>query len=188
MDGAFVPSISFGMPVIESLRLRGYTDLVFDVHMMVEDPGRYVEGMREAGADIITVHQEACTHLDRVINQIKDWRAKGGSGLKPGHAGYHTGLRSGPGGHGAYHVRESGLRRTEVHPLHAGQGPRAPRRVCDRRGLSTDIQVDGGVTLGNVRQVIGAGANIIVAGSAVFKGDCAANTRAFLDIFKEYDR
>ena len=81
MDGAFVPSISFGMPVIASL--RGYTDLVFDVHMMVEDPGRYVESIRAAGADIITVHQEACTHLDRVIGQIKASGAKAGVALNP---------------------------------------------------------------------------------------------------------
>ena len=81
MDGAFVPSISFGMPVIASL--RGYTDLVFDVHMMVEDPGRYVESIRKAGADIITVHQEACTHLDRVIGQIKASGAKAGVALNP---------------------------------------------------------------------------------------------------------
>ena len=73
MDGAFVPSISFGMPVIRSL--RSCTKAVFDVHMMVEEPGRYVEDMKSCGADIITVHAEACTHLDRVVNQIKDLQA-----------------------------------------------------------------------------------------------------------------
>ena len=70
MDGTFVPSISFGMPVIE--RLRPVTDRVFDVHMMVEEPGRYVEDMKKVGADLICVHQEACRHLDRTVNQIKE--------------------------------------------------------------------------------------------------------------------
>ena len=70
MDGAFVPSISFGMPVLKSLRKD--TNMTFDVHMMVEEPGRYVEDIKKAGADIITVHAEACTHLDRVVNQIKE--------------------------------------------------------------------------------------------------------------------
>ena len=70
MDGAFVPSISFGMPVLKSL--RKVTNMTFDVHMMVEEPGRYVEDIKKAGADIITVHAEACTHLDRVVNQIKE--------------------------------------------------------------------------------------------------------------------
>ena len=81
MDGAFVPSISFGMPVIRSL--RSCTKAVFDVHMMVEEPGRYVEDMKSCGADIITVHAEACTHLDRVVNQIKDLGLKAGVALNP---------------------------------------------------------------------------------------------------------
>ena len=81
MDGAFVPSISFGMPVLSSL--RGYTKQVFDVHMMVEDPGRYIEDIKKAGADLITVHQEACIHLDRVINQIKAAGCKAGVALNP---------------------------------------------------------------------------------------------------------
>ena len=74
MDGAFVPSISFGMPVLKSL--RKVTNMTFDVHMMVEEPGRYVEDIKKAGADIITVHAEACTHLDRVVNQIKDCKPR----------------------------------------------------------------------------------------------------------------
>ena len=81
MDGTFVPSISFGMPLIESL--RSCTNKTFDVHMMVEEPGRYVEDMKSCGADIITVHAEACTHLDRVVNQIKDLGLKAGVALNP---------------------------------------------------------------------------------------------------------
>ncbi len=81
MDGTFVPSISFGMPVIE--RLRSVTDRVFDVHMMVEEPGRYVEDMKKAGADLICVHQEACRHLDRTVNQIKELGLKAAVALNP---------------------------------------------------------------------------------------------------------
>ena len=81
MDGAFVPSISFGMPVLKSL--RKVTNMTFDVHMMVEEPGRYVEDIKKAGADIITVHAEACTHLDRVVNQIKEAGCKAGVALNP---------------------------------------------------------------------------------------------------------
>jgi len=113
MDGAFVPSISFGMPVIKSL--RPCTRAVFDVHMMVEEPGRYVEDMKNCGADIITVQAEACTHLDRVVNQIKE------AGLKAGvarHTGAFPGVYPGAAGYGAYHDRESWFRRTEVYPLY----------------------------------------------------------------------
>ena len=81
MDGAFVPSISFGMPVLSSL--RSYTGQVFDVHMMVEEPGRYIEDIKKAGADLITVHQEACVHLDRVIGQIKAAGCRAGVALNP---------------------------------------------------------------------------------------------------------
>ncbi|MGL6220324.1 MAG: ribulose-phosphate 3-epimerase, partial [Lacrimispora sphenoides] len=81
MDGAFVPSISFGMPVIGSL--RSCTDRIFDVHMMVEEPGRYINDFKEAGADLICVHAEACTHLDRTINQIKEAGLKAGVALNP---------------------------------------------------------------------------------------------------------
>ena len=185
MDGAFVPSISFGMPVID--KLRSVTDKVFDVHMMVEEPGRYVEAMKKAGADLICVHQEACVHLDRTVNQIKEAGLKAGVALNPAtpvstlscildQVDMVLIMSVNPGFGGQKFIPYTLEKIKEL------------RAECDRRGLSTDIQVDGGVTLGNVRQVIGAGANIIVAGSAVFKGDCAANTRAFLDIFKEYDR
>ena len=84
MDGMFVPQISFGTPVIRAL--RPLTDAVFDVHMMVQDPGRYVEEYARLGADIITVHAEACTHLDRVIQQIRGLREEGGGFPESGHA------------------------------------------------------------------------------------------------------
>ena len=185
MDGAFVPSISFGMPVIASL--RGYTDLVFDVHMMVEDPGRYVESIRKAGADIITVHQEACTHLDRVIGQIKASGAKAGVALNPATP---------------VSTLECVLDQVDmvlvmsVNPGFGGQKfipytldkVRALRQYFDGKGLSTDIQVDGGVNCDTIRPLIEAGANVLVAGSAVFGGDVKANVETFMNIFKEYER
>lgn len=185
MDGAFVPSISFGMPVIASL--RGYTDLVFDVHMMVEDPGRYVGSIRAAGADIITVHQEACTHLDRVIGQIKASGAKAGVALNPATP---------------VSTLECVLDQVDmvlvmsVNPGFGGQKfipytldkVRALRQYFDRKGLSTDIQVDGGVNRDTIRPLIEAGANVLVAGSAVFGGDVKANVETFMNIFKEYER
>ncbi|MDR1550823.1 MAG: ribulose-phosphate 3-epimerase [Hungatella sp.] len=184
MDGAFVPSISFGMPVIGSL--RGCTDRFFDVHMMVEEPGRYVNDIKEAGADLICVHAEACTHLDRTINQIKEAGLKAGVALNPA-----TPLS----------VLDLILPEVDmvlimtVNPGFGGQKfipytldkVRALRRICRERNLQTDIQVDGGVTCDNVRELIEAGANVFVAGSAVFKGDAAANTKAFLKIFEEYE-
>lgn len=182
MDGAFVPSISFGMPVIASL--RSYTDQVFDVHMMVEEPGRYIEDIRKAGADLITVHQEACVHLDRVIGQIKAAGCKAGVALNPATP---------------VSALECVLDQVDmillmtVNPGFGGQKfipytlekVRSLRRMLNERGLSTDIQVDGGVTQKNVRALMEAGANVFVAGSAVFKNDIAANVREFMDIFKE---
>jgi ribulose-phosphate 3-epimerase len=184
MDGAFVPSISFGMPVISSL--RSCTDRVFDVHMMVEDPGRYISDIKAAGADLICVHAEACTHLDRTVNQIKEAGLKVGVALNPA-----TPLS----------VLDCILPELDmvlimsVNPGFGGQKfipytlnkIRDLRNLCKERGLGTDIQVDGGVTCDNVRELIDAGANVFVAGSAVFKGDAAANTRDFLKIFEEYE-
>ena len=185
MDGAFVPSISFGMPVISSL--RSCTDRVFDVHMMVEEPGRYVSGIKAAGADLICVHAEACVHLDRTVNQIKEAGLKAGIALNPA-----TPLS----------VLDCILPEVDmvlimsVNPGFGGQKfipytlpkIKALRAMCRERGLETDIQVDGGVTCANVRQLIEAGANVFVAGSAVFKGDAVANTKEFLKIFGEYER
>ncbi|WP_313070288.1 ribulose-phosphate 3-epimerase [Lacrimispora sp.] len=184
MDGAFVPSISFGMPVISSI--RSCTDRIFDVHMMVEDPGRYVSDIKAAGADLICVHAEACTHLDRTINQIKEAGLKAGVALNPA-----TPLS----------VLDCILSEVDmvlimsVNPGFGGQKfipytltkIRELRNLCKERGLDIDIQVDGGVTCDNIRELIDAGANVFVAGSAVFKGDAVANTREFLKIFEEYE-
>lgn len=185
MDGAFVPSISFGMPVISSI--RSCTDKIFDVHMMVEEPGRYVNDMKNMGADLICVHAEACRHLDRTIHQIKEAGCKAGVALNPAtpisaidwilpEADMILIMSVNPGFGGQKFIP------------YALEKVRALRKRLDELGLDTDIQVDGGVTPDNVRSLIEAGANIFVAGSAVFKGDAAANTKAFLEIFKEYEK
>lgn len=184
MDGAFVPSISFGMPVIE--RLRSCTDRVFDVHMMVEEPGRYVTEMKKAGADLICVHQEACVHLDRTIHQIKEAGLQAAVALNPA-TSVET-LRM-------ILPDVDMVLLMSVNPGFGGQKfipytldkIRAVRQMIQERGLSARIEVDGGVTLANVRQVIEAGADVIVAGSAVFKGNAEENTKAFLEVFKEYE-
>lgn len=184
MDGAFVPSISFGMPVIASI--RECTDKVFDVHMMVEEPGRYIDDMKKAGADLICVHAEACCHLDRTIQQIKEAGLKAGVALNPA-----TPLSA------VEYVLDNVdmVLLMSVNPGFGGQKYipyvtekiKRLRAMINERGLQTDIQVDGGVSPSNVRELIEAGANVFVAGSAVYKGDAGENTRKFLEIFKEYE-
>ncbi|MBR6528298.1 MAG: ribulose-phosphate 3-epimerase [Lachnospiraceae bacterium] len=182
MDGMYVPSISFGMPVIASV--RKYTDKVFDVHMMVEEPGRYIEDVAKAGADIITVHAEACTHLDRVIGQIKACGKKAGVVLYP----------ATPLSELEYVLPQLDMvLLMSVNPGFGGQKYipyvtgkiRQLRKMIDERGLNVDIQVDGGVTLDNVAELKEAGANVFVAGSAVFKGDIADNVKKFMEILEK---
>lgn len=185
MDGMFVPSISFGMPVVKSL--RSCTDKVFDVHMMVEEPGRYAKDMKDAGADLLCVHQEACCHLDRTIHQIKELGMKAGVALNP----------ATPVSTLEYILDQVDMVLVmSVNPGFGGQKfipyalnkIRALRQMIEERGLPVDIEVDGGVTLSNLNEVLDAGANVIVAGSAVFKGDAAENTRRFVNAFQEYQR
>lgn len=176
MDGKFVPSISFGMPVIKSI--RKCTDKVFDVHLMIEEPVRYIQEFKDAGADIITVHAEACCHLNRTVQAIKDAGCRAGVVLNP--ATPLTALdyileeldmvlimSVNPGFGGQKYIESSTRKIAEL------------RGIIESRGLKTDIEVDGGINLNNVSEVINAGANVIVAGSAVFNGDAAANVAAF---------
>ena len=182
MDGLFVPSISYGMPVLKAV--RPHTDMFLDVHLMIEEPGRYIDDLAEVGADLITVHAEACKHLDRTIEAIKEKGLLAGVALNPA-----TPLSA----------IEWILPKVDmvlimsVNPGFGGQKlipytvekVRALKKMIDERGLKTDIEVDGGVNLENVTEVMDAGANIIVAGSAVFKGDIAENVERFLDVLKE---
>lgn len=183
MDGMFVPSISFGMPLIKSL--RKVTDRIFDVHLMVEEPSRYIDEFVECGADLLTVHAEACTHLDRTIDAIKEKGIIAGVALNPA-----TPLSA----------IEYVLPKVDmvlimtVNPGFGGQKligytvdkVRDLKRMIEERGLKTDIEVDGGVNTENVGRIMDAGANIIVAGSAVLHGDIEENVKSFLRIMKAH--
>lgn len=185
MDGMFVPNISFGFPVMKSI--RSATDKVFDVHLMVEDPGRFVETARDSGADLICVHAEACPHLNRTIAQIKETGAKAAVALNP--ASSLTALE--------YILGDLDMvLLMTVNPGFGGQSfipnsltkIRALRKMADEYGRKDlDIEVDGGITAKNVGAVIEAGANVIVAGSAVFNGDTKGSVQAFLDEFARYE-
>ncbi|MGN0342029.1 MAG: ribulose-phosphate 3-epimerase [Roseburia sp.] len=178
MDGSFVPSISFGMPVIKAI--RGCTERIFDVHLMIEEPIRYIDDFADCGADLITVHAEACKHLDRTVEAIKEKGLLAGVALNPA-----TPLS----------VIEYILPKVDmvlimtVNPGFGGQKlipytidkVRDCKRLIESKGLKTDIEVDGGINLDNVGTVMDAGANIIVAGSAVFRGDPRENVRLFLE-------
>jgi ribulose-phosphate 3-epimerase len=181
MDGIFVPSLSFGFPVIKSI--RGLTDRIFDVHLMIQEPIRYVEEFARAGADIITVHAEACTHLDRTIEAIREQGVLAGVALNPA-----TPLEQ-----IRYILPKVDLVLImTVNPGFGGQEMipytldkvRALRSMVRQLGTKTDIEVDGGIRLANVREAMEAGANIIVTGSAVFGGDITENVRNFLEIMK----
>jgi ribulose-phosphate 3-epimerase len=181
MDGVFVPSLSFGFPVIRSI--RGQTDRIFDVHLMIQEPVRYVEEFARAGADIITVHAEACTHLDRTIEAVREQGVLVGVALNP----------ATPLSQIRYLLPKVDLVLVmTVNPGFGGQElipytldkVRALRDMVRQLGCKTDIEVDGGIRLANVREVMDAGANIIVAGSSVFGGDITENVRNFLKIIK----
>lgn len=185
MDGNFVPSISFGMPVLRAIRSR--SERIFDVHLMVEEPIRYIDEFVDCGADLITVHAEACRHLDRTIEAIREKGIIAGVALNPA-----TPLSA----------IEYILPKVDmvlimtVNPGFGGQKlipytldkVRDLKHLIDKKGLKTDIEVDGGVTLDNVETLMDAGANIIVAGSAVFGGDITENVQGFLDILNDSKR
>ncbi len=184
MDGTFVPCISFGMQVISSI--RSCTDKVFDVHMMVQEPLRYLPEIVDCGADIITVHAEACTHLDYTLREIRKAGLKVGVALNPTTPILMI--------HDLLNSVDMVLIMT-VNPGFGGQEMipytlnkvRALRKLCRNRDVEMDIQIDGGVTLENVSQCLEAGANVIVAGSAIYRGDAAANTKQFLKILEEFE-
>ncbi len=185
MDGMFVPSISFGMPVIKSF--RQFTDRFFDVHLMIEDPGRYIEAFKEAGADSITVHAETCKHLDRTIQQIKDAGCRAAVALNPA-----TPLDT------VNYVLDKVdmVLLMTVNPGFGGQKYipyctqkiRTLRERIEQLGLTTDIEIDGGVNRDNIDEILEAGANIIVAGSAVFNGNITENVKYYLEHIEKYQQ
>ena len=181
MDGKFVPSISLGLPVIASIRKK--SKLCFDVHLMIEEPGRYIKEFAEAGADIIGIHAEACSHLHRTVWQVKNAGKKVCVVLNP----------STPLNVLEYVLEDlDSVLLMTVNPGFGGQSyiPQMTRKISDlsaiiqEKGLDTKIEVDGGIKLNNVRQVIEAGAEWIVGGSAVFENDPAHNVKEFYKIFK----
>ena len=184
MDGRFVPSINFGIPLVGALRKE--TDLILDVHLMVEDPDRYVEEFARAGADIITVHAEACTHLHRTIQHIKSMGKRAGAALNPATPAAALScvledldlvlvMSVNPGFGGQKYIPYSTEKLKEL------------KEIRKKRGLSFDIEVDGGVNLANAKKIIAAGANMLVAGSAVFSGNLEDNIRQFLTCMEEME-
>lgn len=182
MDGQFVPNLTFGPPVIHAI--RPYTDHCFDVHLMIEDPMRYLDAFRDAGADILTVHQETCRHLDRVIQAIKERGMKAAVALNPATP---VSLLD-----DILPVLDMVLVMS-VNPGFGGQKfipytldkIRKLREKANASSLNLDIEVDGGVTTENVSEILKAGANVIVAGSAVFRGDPTKNIKHFLQSFEK---
>ncbi|MDE6313269.1 MAG: ribulose-phosphate 3-epimerase [Lachnospiraceae bacterium] len=172
MDGKFVPSISFGMPVIASLRKT--TNMIFDVHLMIEEPERYIQEFAHCGADIITVHAESCNHLDRVISQIQECGCKPAVALNPAtplwvldyvlDKLYMVLIMSvNPGFGGQKYIP------------YATEKIQALKKKITEQKLTTLIQVDGGVNAGNVQEVMNAGTDIAVMGSAIFGKDISGN-------------
>lgn len=185
MDGHFVPNISFGAPVIKSL--RKHTNMVFDVHLMIENPEKYLADFAKAGGDILNVHQETCPDLEKTIEMIHSLGCKAGVTIKP-----DTPIEK----------IESVLDKVEmvlvmtVYPGFSGQKliPEAMAKIPElvkireEKGLKFDIQIDGGVGMGNLREVLATGVDIVVAGSAVFGAENPAEAaKSFLEVFKEFE-
>lgn len=179
MDGHFVPNITLGPGLVKSLRKD--VNMVFDAHLMIENPDNYIKDFVDAGCDLIVVHQEACKHLHRTIQNIKSYNVKAGVALNPA-----TPIET------IKHVIEDVdmVLIMTVNPGFGGQSfiegmiPKIEelKKLIDDRNLNVDIQVDGGIKPSNVDKVVKAGANIIVAGSAIFNSDDIAGT---VDLFRK---
>ncbi len=181
MDGRFVPNISFGLPIIEHIRKA--TNKVCDVHLMIEEPEKYAEAFKNAGADILSVHIEACNHLHRNIQQIKSLGMKAGVALNP-----HTPISLlsdiiqdidvvllmsvNPGFGGQKFIQYTIEKIKQV------------KKMIDEKGLTTHIEIDGGVTMENAASIVHAGADVLVAGNTVFRSDDPSATIAKLKAVK----
>lgn len=179
MDGVFVPSISFGMPIVSCVRPR--TNLFLDVHMMVTKPERYVEEFIKCGADSVTIHVEACDCIEDTLKKIRSLGAKAGLAINPGTpvaeilpymdiVDMILVMTVNPGFGGQAYIPECTDKIREV------------RAIINERGLNVNLEIDGGVNVDNLQMNLEAGANVIVAGSAVFKGNITENTKVFLEI------
>jgi len=184
MDGVFVPSISFGMPVLASI--KPLVKQVMDTHLMITEPIRYVEAFAKAGADILTIHYEACEDVRATLEKIRECGMKTGLSISPDTP--VEVLREFLGEVDMFLIMT-------VHPGFGGQKlipetldkVRELRGMLNERGLETDIQVDGGIYASNIKDALDAGANVIVAGSAVFKGNPGENTKELMEILKNYE-
>ena len=173
MDGVFVPNISFGFPILEAI--RKHTDKTLDVHLMIANPDNYLEAFKNSGADYLTVHYEACTHLNRTIAKIKELGMKAGVALNP---------------HTPVNVLEEILPSLDlvllmsVNPGFGGQSfientyskIEKLKALINKKGASTIIEIDGGVTNKNAVQLVQAGADVLVAGNYVFKAENPTHT------------
>lgn len=184
MDGDFVPSISFGMPVLSSV--KDATGQLLDVHLMIKEPIRYIKEFAACGADIITVHLEACTDLKKTIDEIHNCNVKAGISVKPAtsaeelipyldQADMFLVMSVEPGFGGQKFMPESLEKIRKI------------RGMLEERNLERDIEVDGGIYQSNVAQVLEAGANVIVSGSGVYGGDIRKNVEGFMEILKKYE-
>lgn len=178
MDGMFVPSISFGMPVLKCVAKK--TEMFLDVHLMIVEPERYVEEFIKSGADLVTVHLETLKEPEKVIKQIHDLGVKAGLAINPETPAEQ--IRP------YLPIIDMALVMS-VHPGFGGQSylPGSDEKIAAvagwirEKGLNVDLEVDGGIKLENVEKAVSLGANVIVAGSAVFCGDAADNTGRFLE-------
>lgn len=179
MDGSFVPNISFGVPVIKSFRRA--TSAFFDTHLMIDEPIRYIDDFVSAGSDMITVHYEACKDVEKTIDYIKSKSVKAGVAIKPGtpveeierlipNIDMVLVMSVEPGFGGQEFMPEALEKIKQV------------KEICTRLGRDIYIQVDGGINTDNAGLAVSAGANVIVAGSAVFKNDIAANVKKLNEI------
>lgn len=184
MDGIFVPSISFGMPVLASV--KGATGQTLDVHLMVTEPVRYVKEFAACGADIVTVHLEACEDPHATLDAIHACGMRAGITIKPGTLVEEL---------TPYLDKADMFLIMSVEPGFGGQAfmPEALERISrlramlDERGLDKDIEVDGGIYHSNVADVLEAGANVIVSGSGVYKGNIRENVSKFMEILKNHE-
>ena len=173
MDGVFVPNISFGMPIIKAI--RKFSKKTFDVHLMIVEPQKYITDFKNAGADILTVHYEVCNHLHRTLQEIKAAGMKAGVALNP-----HTNING----------LEDIIQDIDlvcimsVNPGFGGQSfientyqkVSSLKAMIDRKKAKTLIEIDGGVTSANAKKLVDAGADVLVAGSFVFKADNPTQT------------
>lgn len=186
MDGMFVPNLSIGVPVIESINKHMGDDFIFDTHLMIEKPERYIEAFKKAGADILTIHEEATTDVKSVLKDIKNAEMKAGISINP-----ETDVRC----LDEYLEYADLILVMSVHPGFGGQkfieDSLQKLEYLDKKRKDNNynfiLEIDGGVDLSNVKKVYDRGVDYAVAGSAVFRGDISSNIKEFCKIIGEYD-